>query len=98
VDVIVSNPPYVTEEEYATLPEEVRREPYEALVGGTDVHRRLAEAGADTWLRDRGWLVMEIGTSQASEVVAMLEQAFEQVEVLQDLTGRDRVIRARRRG
>jgi release factor glutamine methyltransferase len=97
VDVIVSNPPYVTEEEYETLPAEVRREPYEALVGGTDVHRRLADH-AGTWLRDRGWLVMEIGASQATEVVALLGQGFEEVEVLPDMAGRDRVIRGRRRG
>ena len=97
LDAVVSNPPYVTEEDYATLPDEVRREPYEALVGGTDVHRGLALAG-ETWLRGGGWLVMEIGDSQATEVVALLEDAFEGIEVLPDLTGRDRVIRARRRG
>jgi len=97
VDVVVSNPPYVTEEEYATLPDEVRREPYEALVGGTDVHRRLAEESGE-WLRDHGWLVMEFGATQASEVAASLEGSFDPVEVLQDLTGRDRVVRARRRG
>jgi release factor glutamine methyltransferase len=97
VDLIVSNPPYVTEEEYETLPAEVRLEPYDALVGGTDVHRRLAE-GANTWLRDGGWLLMEIGVSQASEVVALLRDSYEGIEVLPDLTGRDRVIRARRHG
>ncbi len=97
VDVVVSNPPYVTEEEYATLPDEVRREPYEALVGGTNVHRRLA-ASSGEWLRGDGWLVMEIGATQASEVAESLEESFESVEVLPDLTGRDRVIRARRRG
>ena len=97
IDVIVSNPPYVTEEEYATLPEEVRREPYEALVGGTNVHRRLADESG-SWLRENGWLVMEIGAAQASEVVDMLTSAFEEIEVLPDLAGRDRVIRARRRG
>jgi len=97
VHLIVSNPPYVTEEEYATLPEEVRREPYAALVGGTDVHRRLAET-AGTWLRDQGWLVMEIGAAQGPEVVKMLTSAYEEIEVLPDLAGRDRVIRARRRG
>lgn len=97
VDVVVSNPPYVTEEEYSALPDEVRREPYEALVGGTDVHRRLAEESGE-WLRRHGWLVMEIGATQASEVTASLEGSFDPVEVLQDLTGRDRVVRARRRG
>ena len=34
---IVSNPPYIAPEEYEGLPEEVRSEPYEALVGGTSM-------------------------------------------------------------
>ena len=96
IDVVVSNPPYVTEEEYATLPPEVRAEPYEALVGGTDVHERLATEGAG-WLRPGGWLVMEMGASQAREVEPLLASAFEAVEILPDLSGRDRLVRARRR-
>jgi release factor glutamine methyltransferase len=94
VDLIVSNPPYVTREEYEELPAEVRAEPYEALVGGTDIHRRLAEE-APMWLRPGGSLVVEIGASQADEVRALLDRRFEEVEVFQDLAGRDRVVRGR---
>jgi release factor glutamine methyltransferase len=94
VDLIVSNPPYVTREEYEELPAEVRAEPYEALVGGTDIHRRLAEE-APTWLRPGGWLVVEIGASQADEVRGLLDRRFEGVEALPDLAGRDRVVRGR---
>jgi release factor glutamine methyltransferase len=94
VDVVVSNPPYVTHEEYDSLPQEVRAEPYEALVGGTDVHRRLAEE-APEWLRPGGWLVVEIGAAQGGEVRALLERRFHRVEVLPDLVGRDRVVRGR---
>jgi release factor glutamine methyltransferase len=97
IDLIVSNPPYVTRDEYETLPEEVRLEPYEALVGGTDVHRRLAEE-APGWLAPSGSLVVEIGSSQGQEVRAILAEGFEDVEVLPDLAGRDRVVRARRPG
>jgi release factor glutamine methyltransferase len=97
IDVVVSNPPYVTEEEYTSLPEEVRAEPYEALVGGTNVHGRLAYESAE-WLRTGGWLVMEIGESQAAEVATLLEERLEAVEVFPDLAGRDRVVRARRGG
>lgn len=94
VDLIVSNPPYVTKEEYEELPAEVRAEPYEALVGGTEIHQRLAEE-APTWLRPGGWLVVEIGASQADEVRGLLDRRFEEVEVLPDLAGRDRVVRGR---
>ncbi|MGH2711016.1 MAG: peptide chain release factor N(5)-glutamine methyltransferase [Actinomycetota bacterium] len=94
VDVVVSNPPYVTEEEYESLPEEVRREPYLALVGGTDVHARLAAESAP-WMSPRAWLVMEIGASQAADVAKLLEDGFEDIEVLPDLAGLDRVVRGR---
>jgi release factor glutamine methyltransferase len=97
VDMVVSNPPYVTKEEYADLPDEVRAEPYEALVGGTYVHRRLA-GDAPTWLRPGGWLVMEIGALQGGEVAGLLADRFDGVEALPDLSGRDRVVRGRARG
>jgi release factor glutamine methyltransferase len=95
VDLIVSNPPYLTEAEYEDLPAEVRRDPYRALVGGTDVHARLAD-DARAWLRPGGRLVMEIGEAQASDVRSLLEDAgFDGVAVRQDLSARDRVVTAR---
>lgn len=97
VDLVVSNPPYVTRAEYDSLPTEVQAEPYEALVGGTDVHRRLAE-DAPTWLRPGGWLVLEVGAAQGADVRALLEGRFDPVEVLPDLAGRDRVVRGRLAG
>jgi release factor glutamine methyltransferase len=97
VDIVVSNPPYVTEEEYEDLPEEVKAEPYEALVGGVDVLRRLVE-GSPIWLSRGGWLVVEIGAAQGEEVAGLLGDRFEAVEVLSDLAGRDRVARGRFRG
>lgn len=94
VDLIVCNPPYVTEEEYAELPDVVRADPREALVGGTEVHARLAEEGLG-WLRPGGWLAMEIGASQGSEVAGLLAERYERVEVVPDLAGLDRVVRGR---
>ena len=92
VDLVVANPPYVTREEYADLPAEVRAEPYEALVGATDVLSRLVEE-APTWLAPGGWLAMEIGSSRGEEVRRLMAERFEGVEVLPDLAGRDRVVR-----
>jgi release factor glutamine methyltransferase len=95
VALIVSNPPYVEVAAYPDLPREVRADPVEALVGGTEVHRRLAgEAG--TWLAPGGWLILEIGEGQAAEVRAILDRAgLAGAEVVPDLTGRNRVVRAR---
>jgi release factor glutamine methyltransferase len=98
VDLIVSNPPYVTREEYEDLPAEVKAEPYESLVGGTNVHRRLADE-APAWLRLGGWLAMEIGASQGDEVAELLRRGrFEEVEIVPDLAGKDRVVRGKLRG
>jgi release factor glutamine methyltransferase len=94
LNLVVSNPPYVTLDDYDTLPEEVKSEPYEALVGGTDLHDRLT-AEAPEWLHPGGWLVMEIGAAQGDEVKRILLDRFENVEVLPDLAGRDRVVRGR---
>lgn len=97
LDLVVSNPPYVTREEYETLPADVRAEPFEALVGGTDIHGHLARE-APNWLRAGGWLVVEIGASQGDEVAALLSEGFGDVEILPDLPGESRVVRARRLG
>jgi release factor glutamine methyltransferase len=94
VDLVVSNPPYIAREAYEDLPEEVRADPYEALVGGTLHHARLAES-TPTWLVPGGWLVMEIGADQGEEVRSLLSGRFQRVEVLPDLAGRDRVVRGR---
>jgi release factor glutamine methyltransferase len=94
VDLVVSNPPYIEAEDYEALPEEVRADPYQALVGDTRFHARLAES-APAWLAPGGWLVMEIGAGQGEEVGSLLSGRYAQVEVLPDLAGRDRVVRGR---
>ena len=96
VNLVVSNPPYIEEEAFDSLPLEVRSEPREALVGGTQLHTRLATDGPE-WLRPGGWLVVEIGDDQGPEVRSLLSARFELVEVLTDLAGRDRLVRGRLR-
>lgn len=95
VDLVVSNPPYVTPEEYEDLPAEVKADPRSALVGGVEVHERLA-AEAARWLRDGGWLALEIGAEQGEHVRSVLARVFADVRILRDLAGRDRVVLARR--
>lgn len=102
-DLIVSNPPYIPENAFERLPDEVRKfEPRAALDGGADgltCYQRIIE-GAPAYLRPGGMLMMEIGTDQAGRIVDMLEdgQAFQAVQVIQDYNQRDRVVTAERSG
>ena len=98
--VIVSNPPYVAEAEYAALPPEVRdHEPRGALVPGprgTEALEHLLD-GAPGWLAPGGALVLEIAPHQAGVLSERAAAAgYGQVEVRADLAERDRVLVARR--
>jgi release factor glutamine methyltransferase len=94
-DLVVSNPPYIDPSAYADLPLEVRADPYDALVGGTEVTERLATE-ALSWLRPGGALVIEIGETQGDAVRAILDaRGYEGVTVRPDVAGRDRVVVAR---
>ena len=99
VDVVVSNPPYVSEEEWETLEPEVRRfEPKEAVVGGEtglEIILELLEQ-VRMWLAPGGWLVIEIAESQGERVSRLLGiLGYRDVTVTKDLAGRDRVVEAR---
>jgi release factor glutamine methyltransferase len=101
LDLIVSNPPYVTEAEYETLAPEVKNEPLVALVSGADgldVVRRLVD-GAPALIKPGGMLAMEIGCGQGDTVKVLFERAgcWDAIDVKKDLAGLDRVATARRR-
>ncbi len=95
-DLIVSNPPYISEEEWPQLPPDVRDfEPRQALYGGPDgldSYRRLA-AEAPQYLRPGGCLIIEIGYRQGDQVRELFAGAgmFGQFDIDQDYAGNDRV-------
>jgi|FLYL01.1.fsa_nt_gi release factor glutamine methyltransferase len=96
VGLLVSNPPYVAESEWESLPADVRREPRVALVAGprgTEVLARIARGAAD-WLRPGGLVACEIGETQGQEALELFGAALSEVRVAQDLTGRDRYLLA----
>lgn len=98
-DLIVSNPPYIQRDEIPGLMEEVRlHEPLMALDGHEDglyFYRKIAEL-SPSFLKDGGWLLLEIGWDQGQSVPKLLqEKGFEKIEVIRDLAGLDRVVRAR---
>ena len=100
-DVIVSNPPYVREDEFASLPRDVREYvPRAALVAGprgAEVIERLAAAAVGR-LNPGGWLVLEAGPAIAAEVERLLAATagLELGPTLKDLARLPRVFQARR--
>jgi release factor glutamine methyltransferase len=98
--VAVSNPPYLAEAELETLDAAVGEwEPTGALVSGPTGLEAFEEivAAAPEWLDPQGTLVLELAPDQAGPVTALARGAgFVDVEVHQDLAGRDRVLVARR--
>jgi release factor glutamine methyltransferase len=91
-DLIVSNPPYVTAAEYATLEPEVRAyEPADALVAGEDGLRDIREIVrlAPFHLTPGGRLLIEIGYGQADAVRAIVgeQSALRLVRIREDLQG-----------
>jgi release factor glutamine methyltransferase len=97
VDVIVSNPPYVSQSELAeAMPEVQHYEPVLALDGGEDglniIRQLLAQAGQK--LNPGGCLLIEIGAFQGADVARLTQKAFSQarIEIKQDLAGLDRLL------
>jgi len=100
VDLLVSNPPYLTQAEYDTLDLSVRDyEPEMALVGGEDgqqlVRRLIAEAGLV--VAPGGWLALEVDCRRAADVGRIAAgSGWTDVTVSDDLFGRARYVLARR--
>lgn len=98
--LVVSNPPYVSESEYAELPPEVRdHEPYDALVSGPSGLESITEIveQAPGWLEPGGVLVLELAPHQADVARSLAAAAgFAHTEIRKDLSGRERVLVARR--
>jgi release factor glutamine methyltransferase len=99
-DCIVSNPPYISDQAYALLEENVKAyEPVMALHAeeeGLFFYRKIVENAAE-YLSARGYLAFEIGYDQAQAVVGMMRrEGYDEIEVIQDLSGKDRVVIGRK--
>jgi release factor glutamine methyltransferase len=98
-DGIVANLPYIPETERATLTREVMHDPALALFSGDDGLDLIRRFVPDAFhhLKPGGWIVLEIGHDQASQVREILQtSAFTAIEVKTDLSGVDRFPFAKR--
>ncbi len=98
-DIVVSNPPYIETEVVLSLDSVVKDyEPGIALDGGKDgldFYNKISDY-AKNILKEDGVLAFEIGYNQASDVHRILTQkGYEEITLLQDLSGNDRVITAK---
>ena len=98
-NIIVSNPPYICEEEKAEMERNVlEHEPELALFVPDDdpllFYRRIAELGLSL-LKENGLLFFEINRRFGEEVVKMLQgKGYREVELRQDMFGNDRMVKA----
>lgn len=98
-DLIVSNPPYIPSENISDLQCEVKNEPHLALDGGKDgldFYREISKQALN-YLNDSGILMYEIGYDQGESVPNILKECgYEDIRIIKDLSGNDRVVIARK--
>lgn len=97
--IIVSNPPYIRTGNIDQLMDEVKiHEPFMALDGSEDGLKfyKAITLAATSHLKEKGYLIYEIGYDQADEVRAIMKaNGFDDIETIKDLAGLDRVILGR---
>lgn len=95
LDMIISNPPYIREDERESLDIEVRKEPDTALFApdrGLLFYKQLVKRGKES-LKKGGALLVETGCSQREEVTEIFKQAgYEKIEAFKDLAGNHRAV------
>jgi release factor glutamine methyltransferase len=94
-DFIVSNPPYVSEEEWETLQNDIRlHEPKGALVSGStglEIIEKLVSR-APEFLKPGGYLCVEIGCGQKDDVLKLFGKLWKRWECIEDLNGLPRLV------
>lgn len=95
-DAILSNPPYIPEDDIARLAPEVRREPRLALAGGKDgldFYRRIISEGS-RFITPDGFIAVEVGIGQAHALAELVSNTgtFAVDEIIKDYSGIERVV------
>lgn len=95
-DIIVSNPPYIKNEDIRTLSKQVQNEPYIALAGGEDgldFYRKIIDE-AYKRINENGYLCLEIGYDQKEDLIKLIKQNenYKYENCIKDLSNNDRCI------
>jgi release factor glutamine methyltransferase len=92
-EIVVSNPPYVSENDYVNLQKEIKYEPKRALIGGEDglkIIRKIIK-NVSCFLKKKGFLVVEIGEGQKEIIEKMDLNGIEIFEFISDYSGIKRI-------
>ena len=96
VDIFVSNPPYIPPSEKENIQTEVKFDPEQALFTGDEKGLEFYEKitkDAPRILNKGGYLLFELGIGQSNDVKSIMEKnGFQNIEIIKDLAGIDRVI------
>ncbi|MGC8977674.1 MAG: peptide chain release factor N(5)-glutamine methyltransferase [Candidatus Ratteibacteria bacterium] len=93
-DIIVSNPPYISENEYPSLSKEIKYEPKRAIIGGKDglkiIKKILKEC--PKFLKNNGYLILEVGYKQSDKIKEIKSNKLTLISIEKDLQGYERVM------
>ncbi|ONI47113.1 protein-(glutamine-N5) methyltransferase, release factor-specific [Candidatus Epulonipiscium fishelsonii] len=95
LDLVISNPPYITKDETPFLMKELHCEPKIALTDDNDglTFYEIISKDAHNYLREGGIIAFEIAFNQAKNVSKLLyENNYNDIQVIKDLAGKDRVV------
>ena len=99
LDLVVSNPPYITGSEMKALENKVLKEPHEALFGGEDgldFYRTISER-YKPFLKSGGYIFFEVGYKQSADVADILEKnGYTNIKIKKDYNNTERVVFARK--
>ena len=99
-DIIISNPPYIPPSQRTGIQREVEFDPQIALFTndekGLEFYEKITQ-GAPAILNDGGFLLFELGIGQDQEVKELMQKDFEEIEIIKDLAGIERVISGKKR-
>ncbi len=94
-DIIVSNPPYVTQEEFKNLEQELFFEPKKALIAkdcGLFFYRQIAQ-NAKKYLYKNSLVIIELNSNISKKIVELFEKhGFKKIKIIKDYAGLDRVL------
>ena len=101
-DIILSNPPYVTEKDYELLPNKIKEfEPRLALESGEDglSHIRIILEKSPAFLRPGGWVMLEMDPKQTDSAIRIISDNnnYTTGQVIKDYSNRNRVVIARKK-